>query len=83
MHFDLAAQVHEEGPVGQVDDADAREVAEAVDDLLAVGTVARVDRDVAQDAVARGLDEVDRADVAAGVADGHRDSTEHAGAIGD
>jgi hypothetical protein len=83
VDLDLAAQVHEEGAVGGVDDARARQVLEAVDDLLTVGTVARADRDVAHDTLARGLHQVDRADVAAGIADGHGDAAQHARPVGD
>jgi len=45
--------------------ADARDVTEPAHDLLGVNAVARLDGDVAQGPLTRGLDEVDRADIPA------------------
>src|SRR5213596_1295982 len=59
VHLDLSPAVHQEGPVGDVADADAGDVAEPGDDLLGVDAVASLDGDVALRPVARGLDEVD------------------------
>ena len=63
--------------VGAVDRVDRR------DDLRAVLVAGGVDRDVAQRVAAVERDEVDRADRAAGVADGGRDLAEHAGPVVD
>ena len=77
LDLDLAAKVHEKRAVGDVDDPQARRLLQAIHDLHAVHAVAGVDRDVADDAVAAGLDQVHRADVATGVADRHGDAAEH------
>src|SRR5207247_1022419 len=77
-YLDLPAEVHQEGPVGDVPDADARDVTEPAHDLLGVNAVARLDGDVAQGPLTRGLDEVDRADIPARFADGGRDAAQHA-----
>ena len=69
LHLDLAAQVHEERAVGDVHDGDAGHVADGVDDPLAVVGVRRRDRHVAHAALARDPHEVDRAEVAVGLAD--------------
>src|SRR3989441_148937 len=82
-YLDLPAEVHQEGPVGDVPDADARDVTEPAHDLLGVNAVARLDGDVAQGPLTRGLDEVDRADIPARFADGGRDAAQHARAVGD
>jgi hypothetical protein len=54
-----------------------------LDDLLAVRLVARLEGQVAGDRRLADLDEVDRTDVAAGLADGRGDLSEHAGPVGD
>src|SRR5690242_3632547 len=68
MNLDLAAQMHQKRAVGDVDDTNTRGLLQAVDDLRAVRTVARVDGDVADDALAARFDEVDGPDVAAAAA---------------
>jgi hypothetical protein len=81
--FDLSPQVHEEGAVGDGADAHTRHPLEPVDDLLGVAAVTGLDGDVALGPLARGLDQVNRADVAPRVADCGRDATEHARPTGD
>jgi len=82
LDLDLAAQVHEEGAIGHVDDGDALDAADTVGDPLAVGLVAGLEADVAGD-LAPGLDDVDGADVAAFGADGGRHLAEHTGGVDD
>src|SRR5437773_1747824 len=82
-HLDLPAQVHEERAVRHVDDLHALHRTDPVDDLLAVPFVARLEGDVARD---RGLaddDQVDGADVTAGLADRRGDPAEHPGLVHD
>src|SRR6185369_3366876 len=81
LHLDLAAEVHEEGAVGDVDDADAFQRFQTLDHLLAVTLAARLERDVAGDGVAAHLDEVDGADVRPALPDGGGDLAEHAGLV--
>ena len=76
LHLDLAAQVHEERAVGDVHDRDAGHVPDGIDDPLAVVGVGRRHRDVAHAALARDPHEVDRAEVAVGLADGCGDLRE-------
>src|SRR5206468_3745511 len=76
--FDLPAQVHEKRPVGYRADPDAGHAPQPGDDLLRVDTVTRLDGDVALGPLSRGLDQVDGADISAGVADRGRDPAEHA-----
>ena len=61
--------MHEERAVGDVHDGDAGHVADGVDDPLAVVGVRRRHRHVAHAALARDPHEVDRAEVAVGLAD--------------
>ena len=68
-HLDLAAEVEQERPVGDVLDLDARERVDGGDDLLDVVGARGVDRDVADLLALLDADEVDRAEAAAGVAD--------------
>src|SRR5438046_1256364 len=82
-HLDLSPAVHQEGPVGDVADADTGDVAEPGDDLLGVDAVASLDGDVALRPAARGLDEVDRPDVPLRLTDGGRDAAQHARTVGD
>src|SRR2546425_12550877 len=63
--------------------ADARDGTEPAHDLLGVNAVARLDGDFAQGPLTRGLDEVDRSDIPARLADGGRDAAQHARAVGD
>jgi len=81
--LDLAPEVHEERAVRDVHDLHAGDPADLLDDLLAVLLVARLERDVARDRRLPDLHEVDRADVAAGLADGRGDPPEHAGPVRD
>src|SRR5262249_20671248 len=81
--LDLAAEVHEEGPVRDVDHPDPGDLADGVDDRLAVPVVAGVERNVPDADLAARLDQVDRADVGARAADGGGDLPEHAGPISD
>ena len=81
--LELAADVQLERAVGPVDDLGALDAADGLDDAALVRLVARVDREVAQDVVAVGLDEHDVADRAAGLADRGRDAAEHARAVVD
>src|SRR2546425_5588783 len=82
-HLDLAPEMHEEGSVGDVHDFHATDAADLLHDLLAVLLVARLEREVAGDGRLPDLHQVDRADVAAGLADGRGDLPEHAGAVRD
>ena len=82
-HLDLATEMHEEGAIRDVGDLDAGQTAEAVDDALAVLAVPRLDGDVAEDTIARHLDQVHRADITAGLADDHGDAPQHPGAVQD
>ena len=82
IDLDLAAQVHEEGAVGDVHHGDALDAAEALGDALAVRLVAGLEGDVAGHLAPR-LDDVDAADVAALRADGGGDLPEHAGRVDD
>jgi len=75
--------VHEEGAVGDVHDLHAADPADALDDLLAVPFIASLEGQVTGDRRLANLDEVDRADVAAGLADGRGDLSEHTGPVGD
>src|SRR4029077_5283158 len=79
LDLDLPAEVHEEGPVGHVDDTHAGDRADAVDDLLAMAVVAGLEGDVAGHRALADLDQVDGADVAAGFADPGRGLPQHAG----
>ena len=67
--LDLAAEVHEEDSVADVDDLDAVHVARRADDVRAVLGRPGVDRQVADDRVAADAHDVNRADVAARAAD--------------
>ena len=75
-HLDLAAEVQQEGPVGDVLDLDAGQRLHGGDDLLDVVGARRVDRDVAHLLALLDADEVDRAEAPARVAD-------HAGDVGE
>ena len=82
-HLDLAAEVHQEGPVGDVHDLHGANAADLVDDLLAVRLVSRLEGEVAGNRRLGDLDQVDRADIATGLADGRGDLPEHPGLVGD
>ena len=81
--LDLAAKMHQEGPVGDVRDLDHGKLAELVDDTLAVLAVAGLDGHVPEDPVARHLDQVHGTDVPTGLAYDRGDTPEHAGAVQD
>ena len=78
---DLAAKVRQERPVGYVDDPHALDAPDGAHDVVPVGLVARVDREVADDDVLDQLDEIHGPDVAPGLADGGRHQAEHARAV--
>ena len=83
LHLDLAAEVHQERPVGDVLDLDAVDRADALDDPLEVVGVGRVDGDVAHLGRLLDADEVDRAERAAGLADRLREPCERARGVGE
>ena len=80
-HLDLAAEVQQERPVGDVLDLDAGHRLDGGDDLLDVVGARGVDGDVADLLALLDADEVDRAQVAAGLADRAGDLGERAGAV--
>ena len=80
--LDLAADVHQERPVGGVDDLGPVDAVHRAHDVVAVRLAAGVDRDVAHRVAVGELDEVDRADLRAGLADRAGDPAEHAGPVG-
>ena len=82
-HLDLAAQMHEEGAVGHVDDRDTFQRAQPLDDLPAMALVARLEGEIARDGGAADFDEVDATDVAAALADGGRYLAEHSRLVED
>jgi hypothetical protein len=77
LGFDLAAEVQQKRPVRDVDDLDSGQFPNVVDDILAVLDRSGVDSDVADDVSAGGLDDVNRADVAAGAANSRDDFADH------
>ena len=77
-HLDLAAEVHQERPVGDAFDLDPVDRPHSFDDLLEMLGAGRVDRDVADLRRAFDADEVDRAERTARVADRLRESCERA-----
>src|SRR6266508_939415 len=77
LGFDLAAEVQQKCEVRDVDDLDSGQSPDVIDDLLAVLDRSGVDRDVAYDMGSGGLDDVDRADVAAGATDRRDDLADH------
>ena len=79
--LDLAAHVQQERAVGRVDHLRAVDRFDRGDDLLPVVAAGGVHDDVAQAVLAVGLDEVDGADHAAGVADRSGDLPEDAGSV--
>ena len=81
--LDLAAEVHQERAVGRVDDADVLELVERRGDRAPLLGPGGVDRDVADELVVLEVDDVDRADHAAGSPDRTGDAPEHAGLVAD
>src|SRR6266540_6762022 len=79
--LDLPPQMQQECPVRNVGDVGAGQPSQPVDDLLAVVAVAGLDRDVPDDAIPLGLDEIHGADVTTGLADRRGDAPEHARAV--
>src|SRR5262249_37780522 len=64
-------------------DTDSRHPPQPAHDLLGVDAIAGLDGDVPFGSLAGGLDQVDGADVAAGVSDSGRDASKHPGPVGD
>jgi len=79
----LPPEVHQESAVGDVHDPNPGEVLQAAHDLLTVDAVPGLHRDVADDTLPPGFDNVDRADVAARLSDSEGDATKHAGPVRD
>src|SRR5688572_16602001 len=77
--FDLAAEMHEESQVGNIDDFNAVDVSDGIDNLFAVLTGNRADGNVANDVIRTGTDDVYRSYIAAGFSDGCRDSAKASG----
>ena len=82
VDLDLAAHVGEEDRVRDFANRDALETTNRVQDAAAVLVVSSVDGDVSHDVLAVRPNEVDSADVAAGLADGGGDEAQHAGLVG-
>ncbi len=80
-HLDLAAEMQQERPVGDVLDLDARQRVHGGDDLLDVVGARGVDRDVADLLALLDPHEIDRAQVAARVADRARHVGERTRAV--
>jgi hypothetical protein len=75
---DLAALVHVERAVRDIQQLDALDLAHGLDDEAPVLLARGVDRDVAHELAAAGLHDVDGADGSAGLADGGGDLAKHA-----
>ena len=82
MLLDLAANMHLEGAVGCVDHARALDRSDRVNDRGPVFGVSRVNGDVA-DQVLVGLNELDRANRSAHIADRAGNAPEHSGDVFD
>ena len=82
-HLDLAAEVHEERPVGDALDLDAVDAAHALDDPRHVVGVGRLDRDVAHLGALVDAHEVDRAERASRVSDRLREARERPRRVGE
>src|ERR1044072_3051341 len=67
--FNLPADVHEEGAIGDLQHFDAVDVFNGVNNRVFVFAGEGVDGDVANDVIAAHADDVDRANVAAGFTD--------------
>jgi hypothetical protein len=61
--------MHEEGAIRNADHPDPGQATDAIDDLLPVHVVARVDGDVPDDPLPVRLDEIDGTDIATGLSD--------------
>jgi hypothetical protein len=81
VHVDLAAEVHQERPVGGVLDRDAVHRLHRLHDRVGVLRVRRLEGDVADLRAAVDADEVDRVEQAAGVADRGGEVGEGPGAV--
>ena len=81
LDLDLPAQVHQERAVRDVDDPYPGDVTEAGDDLLAMDAVPGLDRDVPDDPITQGLDEIHRPDVPARVTDRRSHPPQHPGPV--
>ena len=79
----LAAEMHQEDAVGNVDDLDPLQAPDAVDQRLGVRIVACRDRDVAHLERPGGTDDVNGARVAFEPGDGVEHTGEHAGLVDD
>src|SRR5882672_10847638 len=77
-HFDLATNVHEEGAIRDLQDLDASDSFNSLDDLVFVFTGNGVDGDIANDVVAANTHNVYRTDVAPRPANRGRDFAERA-----
>src|SRR5262249_29217084 len=78
VHLDLAAEVHEERAVRNVDDANTTDGPDLFHDLLGMPLVTRLDAEIGGYRGPADLEEVDGADVTARLADGRRDLAQHA-----
>ncbi len=63
LHLDLAAKMHQERAVADVNHADTGQLAQAAHDMLPMHVVTRIDSDVAHHQPAVGTHDVDSADV--------------------
>ncbi len=81
--LDLATQVHQEGPVRDVDDLDTGHSFQTVHDLLTVMAVPGLDGDVPDDAGGQRLHDVNCSDIPPCPPDSHGYPTEHARPVGD
>src|SRR4029079_7725407 len=81
--FDLAAKVHEESAIGNLQDLDAIDGFDRVDDLVFMFAGNGVDGDVANDVVPANTHDIDSPDVASGLTDGGGDFAKGSGARGE
>jgi hypothetical protein len=79
-NFNLAAQVHQEGEIGNIDDFHAVNVSDCFDNLFAVLAGNCADGDVAHNVVGSGAYDVYGANVAAGLSNRYSYCTETSGA---
>jgi hypothetical protein len=81
VDLDLAPQVHQEGAIRDIGDADPGRRLDPVDDVMGVTAVAGLDGDVPEHPLPGHLDQVHRPDVAAGLPDDRGDAAQHAGLV--